>query len=180
MIANNNIKIKVHSKIIGKLKKQDCYKNVKIGDIISINIKLLSRHSHTKIDVICENCKKINNITYQDYNKITKYKKPYYCYKCKYIGMKKTKKEKYGDENYNNINKIIKTNLKKYGVENVSQINKIKEKKKKTCLKNYGVEIPAKSNVIIDRMKKTCTKRYGVDNPSKSEKIINKMKKNMY
>ena len=68
MIANENIKIRVHSKIISKLKKQN-YKDIKIGDIVSINIKLLSKNSHTKIDVICQNCKKIKNISYQDYNK---------------------------------------------------------------------------------------------------------------
>ena len=54
--------------------------------------------------------------------------------------IKSTKKEKYGDENYNNIKKAQKTCLKRYGVDNPMKSKKILEKSKQTCLKRYGVE----------------------------------------
>ena len=54
-----------------------------------------------------------------------------------------TKKEKYGDENYNN-----------------------REKSKNTCLINHGVDNPMKSTEIREKAKKTNLNRYGVDNPN--------------
>ncbi len=85
--------------------------------------------------------------------------------------IKKTKKERYDDENFSNRKKATKTNIKKYGVENVSQIEEIKEQKKKTTFKNFGVYNPLLSEEIKEKSKQTCIKNYGVDNPSKSEKI---------
>ena len=49
---------------------------------------------------------------------------------------KQTKKEKYGDENYNNDEKRRVTNLKKYGVENYVNI----EQRKETNKEKYGTE----------------------------------------
>ena len=56
-----------------------------------------------------------------------------------------TKKERYGNENYNNINKSKETLLQKYGYENYNNHNKYKE----TCLEKYGVKN------LYDRSKKT-------------------------
>jgi hypothetical protein len=61
--------------------------------------------------------------------------------------IKNTKKEKYNDENYNNRNKSIITNLQKYNIENVSEIKEIKEKKKETFLLNYNVDNYSKSDI---------------------------------
>ena len=47
---------------------------------------------------------------------------------------KKTKLEKYGDENYNN-----------------------KEKYKETCQKKYGVDYALSSNIVRDKIKETVT-----------------------
>lgn len=49
---------------------------------------------------------------------------------------KQTKKEKYGDENYNNDEKRRLTNLKNYGVENYVNI----EQRKETNKEKYGTE----------------------------------------
>jgi hypothetical protein len=49
---------------------------------------------------------------------------------------KQTKLERYGDENFVNIDKMKKTKLLKYNNENYSNI----EKYKKTCLERYGFD----------------------------------------
>ena len=45
---------------------------------------------------------------------------------------REVKKEKYGNEYFNNHEKAVKTNLKKYGVENPLQNGEILDKMKKT------------------------------------------------
>ena len=51
MILSEYVKIKVHSKIISKLRKNGYV--VKIGDIISIKVIELSPNSHVSITVWC-------------------------------------------------------------------------------------------------------------------------------
>jgi hypothetical protein len=51
-----------------------------------------------------------------------------------------TKKERYGNENYNNSEKRIKTNIKKYGGRAPIQCDEVKCKVKTTMLNNHGVE----------------------------------------
>ncbi len=63
---------------------------------------------------------------------------------------KKTKKEKYGDENYNNIEKSKQTCLKKYGVDNPCKSIKIKEQICQTIMsKHYDdlLEFCKKENI---------------------------------
>lgn len=161
MINNEFIKIKVHSKIISKLRNNG-YK-VNIGDIVDIKISELSKHSHIRIDVICDICYRETNIKYLDYNKVTNNNtETYYCDKCKNIKSNKTCLEK-NIGLYNSENRKVAM-LKKYNVDNISKLNYIKDKKKETTLKNYGTVSPAKSEVVQNRMKKTCLKKYGVEN----------------
>jgi hypothetical protein len=47
---------------------------------------------------------------------------------CSQEVIKKVKKERYGDENYNNRNKARRTTIKKYGVDNVAKAEIIKQK----------------------------------------------------
>lgn len=68
---------------------------------------------------------------------------------------RKTKLEKYNDENYRDFKKFKKTLLKNYGVENPSQSEDVKTKKRETCLKNHGVEYPAQNKIIYDKMIKS-------------------------
>jgi len=49
---------------------------------------------------------------------------------------KKTKLERYGDENYNNMDKCRKTKLQNHGDENYNNIDKMKN----TCLEKYDVD----------------------------------------
>ncbi len=49
---------------------------------------------------------------------------------------KKTKLERYGNENYNNINKCQQTKMERYGDKNYNNLNKMQS----TCLKKYDVD----------------------------------------
>jgi very-short-patch-repair endonuclease len=66
------------------------------------------------------------------------------------LNQKKTKKEKYGDENYNNQLKQKNTKKEKYGDENYVNI----EKSKETCLLRYGSENVGQSKYYKETMDK--------------------------
>jgi len=117
---------------------------------------------------------------------------------------KKTKLEKYGDENYVNINKVKNTKIDKYGDENYVNIDKVK----KTKLEKYGDEnynnrpkarttlidkygLPYSPNVSISTKKnlesgkigfgtdgflKTMRDRYGVENAMKNSDVSRRSK----
>ena len=68
---------------------------------------------------------------------------------------KRNQKERYGDENYCNVEKIKITTIKHYGVENAFQSEEIKEKSKQTCLKNFSVEFPTQNIEIFNKGLKT-------------------------
>lgn len=91
---------------------------------------------------------------------------------------KKTKKERYGDENYNNVDKMKHTCLEKYGVDNAMKSKEIQEKSKQTCLKKYGVENFVQSKQYHDNKEKylakiqeTTLKKYGVSVISQNSEI---------
>lgn len=75
---------------------------------------------------------------------------------------KETKKLKYGDENYNNIEKMFKTKEKVYGSRNYANIEKIKATKKlRYNNENYN---------NIEKISDTCLKRHGDKNYRNLEK----------
>ena len=75
---------------------------------------------------------------------------------------RQTKLEKYGDENYINVDKYKENFINKYGVSNPSQLDTIKCKKIQTSIKNYGTKYPTQSSVVKDKVKKTMLEEYGV------------------
>lgn len=109
--------------------------------------------------------------------------------KCRELKRKQTKLEKYGDENYHNMEKAKQTLLKNYGVENVYQLENVKAKIRKTNLERYGVEnvyqrpdvrkncmSKAYTKETIKKRKQTNLKRYGGNAPTSSEEIRDKVK----
>jgi hypothetical protein len=84
---------------------------------------------------------------------------------------KKTKLEKYGDENYNNREQAEKTCEEKYGVKNTMQIDENILKSKKTKLGKYGDE----NYNNREQAEKTCEEKYGVQHHMQSEESLNKM-----
>ena len=71
--------------------------------------------------------------------------------------MKQTKKDKYGDENYNNYITSVETTLNKYGYK-YFDYNKVF----KTNLKKYGNRCSLHGKEIHEKVVKTCLKKYGV------------------
>jgi very-short-patch-repair endonuclease len=142
--------------------------DVKCGDVINIPVKHLTKGSHYKVKIKCDDCGKIKIIKYNYYNQRKNINK-YLCSKC----VKKVGNNDivgiYGVENVSQSNAVKQkkkeTNLKNWGVENVFQSEKIKKKSKKTFLKKYGVENFVKTDQYKKQVKITNLKKYGVENP---------------
>lgn len=77
------------------------------------------------------------------------------CYECGKEDRKdkisKSKKFRYGDSRYNNMEKTKATNLEKYGVECSLANPEIIEKRNKTNLEKYGVKYPLQSAKIYSK-----------------------------
>ena len=90
---------------------------------------------------------------------------------------KKTKKEKYGDENYTNREKYVSTCMERYGVEHVSKLDDIKERKKNTLIEHYGVDHQSKAEEVKRKKREKSIERYGTDCPLQAEEVKDKIKK---
>ena len=84
---------------------------------------------------------------------------------------KRTKKIRYGDENYTNREKAKQTCLKHFGVENPSQSSIVQETIRQNSLKKYNCEHPSQSIQAKKKHKQTCIERFGVENPFSSDDI---------
>jgi len=84
---------------------------------------------------------------------------------------KETKKEIYGDENYNNGQQGVKTKKEKYGED---YYHKLMEERKEIFIEKYGVSHHLKLQEFKDKQKKTVQERYGVDYVSQNTDIKNK------
>ena len=93
--------------------------------------------------------------------------------KAKSDKVKRTKLERYGDENYNNPDKCKETNLRRYGVDNPMSNSDIRSKAEQTKVERYG------SSTYNNRQQaaETCLNRYGVDNAAKSEQAKEKSRR---
>ena len=81
--------------------------------------------------------------------------------------VKKTKLEKYGDANYNNMDKNKKSKLEKYGDENYNNRPKAFE----TNIKIYGSYSPMKNDQVKELGKKSKLEKYGNENYNNINKI---------
>jgi len=110
--------------------------------------------------------------------------------KCK-KKVKATLLERYGDENYNNPDKMKETCLKNYGVENPQQVKEIREKSLKTKIIKYGEGNSSNSKKAVAtskerwgdnfnnrvKTKETCIERFGCEYAAQSPEVQNKIKK---
>lgn len=83
---------------------------------------------------------------------------------------KQTRKDRYGDENYNNRDKAKETCLDRYGTDSVTRLDSTKEKIKQTNLKRRGVEYVLQDKEIIQKSKKTKLEKYGSETYNNQEK----------
>ena len=191
MIIDRMIEISVKSsRTIFKLKEIGIIS--KIGDLIIIPIEKLWMASNIKVNVKCDICENIKYINFSMYNKNIRKYNIYTCSnKCSAFKNKKTCLEKYGDENYNNIDKRLDNNLIKFGVDNPMKLEKIRAKAKDTKFERYGDE--NYNNRILSKKTKlekygdenynnrigcktTILERYGVDHYSKTNEYKEKIK----
>lgn len=86
---------------------------------------------------------------------------------------RQTKKERYGDENYNNLEKNRQTKKEKYGDENYNN----REKAINTSIDRHGVDFVLKLDLFKEKQKNTLYENFGVYYPIQSEEIKNKIKK---
>lgn len=144
------------------------------------NLKIVQRIYHliNKVDKIPK-CKYCNNLV--EFNSYREYR-TYCSNKCKVsdadyskrvVKTKKTKKEKYGKENYNNSEKAKQTLLKNYGVEYTFQSKEIKEKGKVSKKEKYGHEYFSNWK----KGKETCNRKYGVNSNLWIKEVRDKIKK---
>jgi hypothetical protein len=194
MIVDKKILIEVKSSvIISKLKKIGI--DAKIGQSIEIDISYLWKGSNIEIEAKCDICEEQKKIQFNLYNKNIKKYNIYTCSnKCSSFKNKLTNLERYGIENYINIDKTRKTKLERHGNEKYQNVEKIKETKllnhgdenfnnvekiKKTNLEKYGVEWSFLSDGVIEKIEKTNLEKYGVSDFRKSEVVKSKRKKTM-
>lgn len=187
MIVNTDIIIKPNNHSINHYLSLGY--DAKCRKELLINIEHLTPSSNIRVDCKCDKCFGIKNIKYQDYMKCISRNNFYVCEKCKFEKTKISNKQKYGDENYWNIEKKNDTMLKLYNCKIPLHNIDIKNKKEMTCIKRYGfknasentevknkikksnIEIfkdISKKNDIINKRKTTCLKKYNFDSFSKS------------
>ena len=82
---------------------------------------------------------------------------------------KQTKKERYGDENYNNPLKNKETCIRKYGVDSFSKTQEFIEKTKATNQKNFGADFVMQSESGMQLYKQSMLATYGVEWPSQTD-----------
>ncbi|MCK9445498.1 hypothetical protein M0Q50_01225 [bacterium] len=164
MILTEKISLKIDTLLDRTYYKLGYYdKNISSGIIeLFIDIKDLNNSSREYIKVKCDICGEEKLVTYYKYlNNIKKYGIYSCSSKCSSFKNKLTKKNKYGDENYNNREKSKETCLEKYGVENVQQDYNIKEKTNNTNIEKYGDFVLMKNDIIKDKQQKTMFEKYG-------------------
>ena len=157
MILTKEVEIKLNTKwLVTKYIKRG-FKNIKVGDQISVPIHMLPIEQKSKIKVKCDLCKKEREILYSTYMESTRKNTEIYTCKGKCTNIKREK-----------------TNMKLYGVKNCFQNEEKKEKIKETYMKNYGVDHNMKIQKCLDHRVETYQKNYGCDNPTQDHEILKK------
>jgi len=85
--------------------------------------------------------------------------------------MKETKKERYGEENFVNSEKAKSTNFERRGVTYIFDDPKVLEKSRQTKKEKYNDP----TFVNPEKGRKTCLEKYGVDSPFQCEDIKEKI-----
>jgi hypothetical protein len=173
MIIQEKVEVKITNRNRNYYKKLNY---VIEGDILIVNVNDLPKGSNIYLDVSCDICYKILNVSFYNYK--TCFSK-YNLYTCKDCSIehktKKTNLIKYGTESplksKDILNKLKQTNFKKYGTYCCLLSPEIRKKTRETNLKRFGVEFPSQSNEVKQKRKDTNIGKYGVDNIFKCEQF---------
>jgi len=172
MILDEFVKIKITKFNCCKINKKLNTK-YSIGETINFPIEKLSKSNYTiQFRVKCDICGDEKETNMRLYQLSYKNGNIYSCFDCKTIKTKKTYLEKYGDENYRNMEKVKKTKLEKYGDMNYNNRDKAKE----TIINLYGVDNTSKLKEFQDKWKQTNIEKYGCENVFGNEEIKEKIK----
>jgi hypothetical protein len=163
MILEDKIEINITNRNKKRLKELGY--NIE-KDKILIKPTDLPNGSHEEITAICE-CGDQNKIRYYKYIENLSRGGIYRCKKCSQKTREKSIKDKFGVDNVMKLEEFKEkskiTKLKKYGNENYNNI----EKHKKTCLEKYNVDFALKNNIIREKGNKTKLDKYN------NEKFVN-------
>lgn len=172
MLISKSVKTRWNSKT-KKYYESKGYVYTKMGDFLNVNVFDLKDGSSELVEVECDYCHSIYNISWSNYlNHRKKLIQKDCCGNPECTGGKaqETIRQKYNVDNFRQIegmnDKIKQTNLLKYGAENPFASEEIKEKIRNTNISRYGVAIPTKNEEIHEKYKKTCLEKYGVENYS--------------
>lgn len=143
-----------------------------------------------KKDLLCKKCRLVKNvedsgISYQDF-KNQRIQKGFATQLDRYGGIgaqnkenlekgRKTKKERYGDENYHNLEKFHETVAKR----TQEDIDSITEKRKETCRQKYGKEFVMQVDNVKQKLAENNIKKFGFPNPFQNLNIREKQKQTM-
>lgn len=150
VFQNEKIKEKSRTSII---KKYGSMKNYNKELQKRIRKTLLETRRVSNVFQLDEIKEKIENTLIEKYGSLENYKKH------QVDKTKATKLERYGNENYINREKMIKTSIERYGVPNAMQNEEIKNKAKKTNLLKYGYENSSSSEKVKEKIKNSWSEK---------------------
>lgn len=132
---------------------------VKRGTKMVVDVKDLTIGSHVRVDVICDYCGEVKNVSYKDYLKNHDSDLGDCCTKCRHIKYKDTMIKKYGFSNSAQVPEIVEkikvTNRNKYGCDWQMQSEEIRTKSRKTMMERYGVEHALQAEEFLSKSMKT-------------------------
>lgn len=172
MIVSKKVIIEInnHNLHIFRKKLKSKY-DLKIG-LNEISISDLSKGSHCLVEVECDSCGIINNMSWKNYIKNTKNETDIYCCKkCNNFKVRRTNLKKYGVVCNSQLESNKKMVVDKWENKTLEEIEKIIDNRKETCLEKYGVDFYTKTDEYKIKSKETWLERYGVENPSYSEDV---------
>jgi len=148
--------------------KKKLNKELKIGDIVEIEISELSIGSKIEVFAICDFCENELMIKYSLYNKSFIKNGTFACSKkCAAVRTKKILMEKYGVKNISQVpavkDKIKNKNIEKWGFEHYFSSDIAKDKNKEIFIEKYGVDNPLKSELVKEKIIKTNLEKWGVE-----------------
>jgi len=175
MILDKTIDIKMSYRNISYYKDKGY--NVDLHNIIKVKIDDLPRNSRALINIKCLNCNDEKQLTYNKYMDNYERYGFYTCHKCSTIKKKKTFNINYGVDNPMKVESIKekgkKTKFEKYGDENYNNMPKYIN----TCNEVYGTDYALSSNIIREKINNTIKNKYGVNHISELDYFKNKIQK---
>lgn len=135
--------------------EQRGYAYTALGEEFVADVKDLTDCSSVVVEVACDYCGKVINVSYGKYFKAHH---PIGGDACKACAIKKREK-------------IM---LKEKGVKSSFELPEVKRKSKHTMIERYGVEYSMQSKEVQEKSKQTCLEKYGHEHAMQSEGVLAK------